>query len=163
MPNSNDVDPPSEPSDPLTRRFYYDVRDDYDDEFGRVPSDADRVRRRVRTPGTAIAAFGMLGILGMIGVAIGVVVEFNRLHKLPEQSDRMVLYIVLSILGALLSAVVFAGGLSMVRRRRYELAVFAAVAMTVLSPCACYSLVFLPFGVWALVVLFQRDVRSEFR
>lgn len=163
MADSNELNPPGEPFDRTRRQFYNDIRDDYDDEFGRRPTDVDRVRRRVRVPGIATAVFGVLGTLGMIGVAIGVVVEFNRLHKLPEQLDLMVTYIVLSILGAVLSAVVFAGGLNMVRRRRYELAVFAAVIVTVSSPCACYSVVFMPFGIWALVVLFNPAVRREFR
>jgi len=152
----------TEPSDREQRQLYNDVRDDYDDEFGRMPTDAERVRRKVRIPGIATAVFGVLGTLGMISAAIGVVVEFNRLHKLPQEFELMVFYVVLSVLGAALSAVVFAGGLNMIRRRRYELAVFAAVVMTTLSPCACYSVVFMPFGIWALVVLCNPEVRSEF-
>ena len=73
----------------------------------------------------------------------------------------------LALLGLLVATalfvVVIAGGLSMVKLRRWGLAATAAYVVAGLSLAGCYGILFYPFGIWALIVLYQADVRAQFR
>jgi hypothetical protein len=66
-------------------------------------------------------------------------------------------------LGLAISIVILAGAFRMLKSRSYEFAMVAAVAAVVpcLTPCLVY-LLFLPFGIWALVALRKPGVKSQF-
>jgi hypothetical protein len=66
----------------------------------------------------------------------------------------------LGVLGSLLTVI---GGICMCARKGWGLAMGTAVVNLipcVLSPCCCLGM---PIGLWALLVLLQRDVKAAFR
>lgn len=67
------------------------------------------------------------------------------------------------LLGVIVSVAVLAGASRMLKLRNYEFAMIAAVAAVIpcLTPCVGYIL-YLPFGIWALVVLRKPGVKSQF-
>jgi hypothetical protein len=62
--------------------------------------------------------------------------------------------------GTALGIIVLAGGVQLARRRTYPLAVLGAVAA--MLPCSCGFVLGLPIGIWALVVLWNPQVRAAF-
>jgi hypothetical protein len=159
MPEPLEREPLGDPADLQRGPVYNDIRDDYDDEFTATPRSI--AQRRVFVPAIAIIVIGILGILGMLGVGVGVVIDSN--------ASRVGNYLALAIflwmvaLGAILFGFVIAGGSSLMRLRRYGLAVFAAYVVTGLSIAGCYALLFYPFGIWALILLHRPEIRQEFR
>jgi hypothetical protein len=71
--------------------------------------------------------------------------------------------IVGQILGLVVSAMVLAGASRMLKLRNYEFAMVAAFAAVIpcLTPCLGY-LLFLPFGIWALIVLRKPGMKNRF-
>lgn len=150
--------------DPEYRRpAFNDVRDDYDDDFTLTPR--ERLRRRVLVPGIAFLGIGSLGIAGMIACEVLLVAE--SLTRALAGNTTRVLNLVFGTMGVFLAialfGVVVAGGVSMLKLRRRWLALFAAYVVTGLSLFGCYGILFYPFGIWALVLLYHPDVRAEFR
>ncbi|MBO0696820.1 MAG: hypothetical protein J2P46_00360 [Zavarzinella sp.] len=141
----------------------YDVRDDYDDEFGRAVSPRELARRRLLPPAVAFLVIGVLGILGMIATAVGVVAEFVTIAQEDVEFVIMAVYLLLTLVGGLLFALSFAGGLAMLGLQRYRLALAAAFFVTGLSLAGCYGILFYPFGIWALILLYRSEVRAQFQ
>jgi hypothetical protein len=137
--------------------MYHDVRDDYDDEFAQAQSPTEIVRRRLFVPGVAFVAIGVLGILGSLAGALLIVVEFSR-------SDRLALLLLVALMWIAASLMLFVmlGGLCLLRVRRYRVALGAAYIVTGLALAGAYAIFFFPFGIWALVRLYQPDVRAAF-
>jgi len=139
---------------------YNDLRDDYDDQMIRTP--ASIARDRVFVPAIAYVFIGILGILGtLVGMAAAVVEYFDS----RQRDDDVVLFLFLLwvvCVGLCLFTLVIAGGLSMMRLRRYGLALTATFVVTGLSLAGAYAILFFPFGIWGLVLLFRPDIRQEF-
>src|SRR5207249_4817940 len=70
--------------------------------------------------------------------------------------------LMLVFVGGGLFGLVVAGGVSMLRLRGHRTALFAAYIVTGLSIAGCYAILFYPFGIWALILLYRPDVRQEF-
>ena len=137
-----------------------DERDDYDDR----PAGENRPEDRVRAPGTAMAVAGWVGI-ALTLVTLALILVFG-LENPPPHDELVVNLVVGAVLGSIsvvYFAVIAAGGHRMRQCRGYGLAMTAAVlaiaSVTVLGVC---SVVTLPFGIWAVVVLSQADVRRAF-
>src|SRR5262249_10558957 len=75
---------------------YTDLRDDYDDEFGRALSPREVARRRVFAPAVAFIVTGCLGIGGSL-IGAGAVVS-NILAR-PRPAGEQMLLLVLCCLG----------------------------------------------------------------
>jgi hypothetical protein len=142
----------------------YDVRDDYDDEFRRALSPREVVRRRVFVPGVAFVAIGVLLTLGLfVGAAAGVIDWIQSGSRSGEW-----LYILAFLFWALgfglpVFAFVIVGGLCLIHLRRYRLALTTAYIVTGLAVAGFWAILFFPFGIWALILLYQPGVRQEFR
>lgn len=145
------------------RPTFNDIRDDYDDHFALTPR--ERLRRRLLVPAAAFVVIGTLGILGMI-VAEGALLAENLNRGLNGNSLRL-FNLAIGTAGVLLAvtllALMIAGGINMMKLRRRWLALFAAYVVTGLSLAGCYGILFYPFGIWALILLYRPDVREEFR
>src|SRR6478672_7564415 len=132
-------------------RAYHDIRDDYDDEFGRALSPREVARRRLLVPGVALVVIGVLLILGVLALAVGVFVEnFGRGSEFGDYFLIALLVLMLAF-GSGLFGLVVAGGLAMLRLRAHWLALFAAYVVTGLAVAGCYAILFFPFGIWALI------------
>lgn len=153
----------SEDDPDFRRQPFGDVRDDYDDEFGRIRSPYEIARRRVLIPAMGIVVTGSLGVAGsMVGAAALVVDDFDRALNSPAILARMLVGLFFILLGTALSVIVTIGGASMMRLQRRRLALLAAYVVTGLAVVGCYAIFFFPFGIWALVLLYQTEVRREF-
>jgi hypothetical protein len=145
---------------PRRAPIYNDLRDDYDDQMIRTP--ASIARERVFVPAIAFVVIGILGILGtLVGMAAAVVEYFDS----RQRDDDVVLLLFLLwvvCVGLCLFTLVIAGGLCMMRLRRYGLALTAAFVITGLALAGAYAILFFPFGIWGLVLLFRPDIRQEF-
>jgi hypothetical protein len=149
-------------AEPSRRRpTYNDLRDDYDDAFISTP--ASIACERLFVPAVAFLVIGVLGILGMF---IGAVVAILDFLRSGQGDERLIILFILGwliCLGLFLFGLVVAGGVCMMRLRRYRLALVAAFVVTGLSIAGLYGILFYPFGIWALILLFRPDIRQEFR
>jgi amino acid transporter len=155
-------EPLREAADPQRRPVYNDLRDDYDDEFGQSLSPREIVRRRLMVPAVAFLVIGVLCVLGAFAGVVAVVVEFVGSRRRSE-IEVLAFFLWLLFVGAGLFAVVIAGAVNMMRLRRRGLALAAAYIVTGLSLAGPYGILFYPFGIWALILLYRPDVREEFR
>lgn len=142
---------------------YYDERDDYDD----APYPQLDARQRVVGPGRALL---ITGLIGMVLSVIGGVFLFLMVVNAPnanQQGDENVFMGVLLGGSALLSAAYFGvitlGGKRMAECRSYGLAMTAAILCIASIVCiGILSVVMIPFGIWAMVVLSDAKVKRAF-
>jgi hypothetical protein len=164
MPDSIDEHRSAEPSDPSPRPFYDDIRDDYDENFGRDWTPREIARGKLRGPATAFIVLGIMGVLAaIIGLAAVVIQQYSQAIGNSERLAIMILCVVLIGLGAALFTFVLYAGINMFHLRQRRLVLVAAFLMTGLAVGGLYAILFFPFGIWALIVLFQANVRREFR
>lgn len=155
--------PTTDPADPSRRPAYNDLRDDYDDEYGRRRTPAERARLKLQWPAVAFVVIGVIGILG--GVVGTVAILATQCSGAMVSDERLVIMIVcvcLTVLGTALFAVVLIAGINMLRQQHRGLALIAAYFVAGLSIAGIYAILFFPFGIWALIVLHQPDVRALF-
>jgi hypothetical protein len=67
----------------------------------------------------------------------------------------------IELLGMLLGGIILLGGIQMKNLGNFGLAMTASIAA--LLPCHYCCLLGIAFGIWALIVLNQEDVKSAFR
>ncbi len=85
-----------------------------------------------------------------------------------EEAEQFGFYIgfwgtaVLGILGFLVAPVIIYGAIQMMRGRSFGLSRTAAI-LAVSPLTSCCFIIGVPFGIWALVVLAQPDVKALFR
>jgi hypothetical protein len=157
----NDLDPDEYGTRGRSSR-YDDIRDDYDDEFGVDRTPLGRARRKVVGPAIAFMVIGGIGILGMgVAAAALLLVQLNR--RRPPPSYEIAVALGFLALAAALFAVVLVSGVHLRRLRRRWLALTGAYIVTSLALAGPYGVPFFPFGIWALVVLYQPDVCEQFR
>ena len=155
-------EPSREPD--VRQSAYDDQRDDYDDDFAVRWTPWERARRRVLGPAIAFMVIGTLGILGTCVGLVALLVE-NLDRALAGRSGPQIEILVgapLILLGTVLMCFVIAGGVNMLQLRRRWLSLFAAYVVTGLALAGCYAILFFPFGIWGLVVLYRPDVREQF-
>ena len=152
-------------SEPLRRPIYDDQRADYDDDFAVRRTPWERARRLVFWPAISFIAIGSVGVLGLV-VAEALLLWVNLLARPrninPDWELEVVLGTLAILVGIALFVVTIAGGVSMLRMRRRWLGLFAAYVVTGLALAGCYAILFFPFGIWGLVVLYRPDVRRAF-
>jgi len=145
------------------RPTFDDLRADYDDDFGRCRTPLEKARRTVLGPAIAFVVIGCLGVLGtLIGAGVLVYQDLNRALNRTGALVGLVVGLFFILLGTCLSAVAIAGGVSLLKLRRRWLALFAAYVVTGLALAGCYAILFFPFGIWGLIVLYRPDVRDQF-
>lgn len=146
------------------RHRYEDERDDYDDDqFS--PSD---VRQRVVAPGVALMIVGILGIIGslaMAGVFAYILIEESKRGAGgPDGAITAVIFVGMSGLSLAACVIIAIGGARMRQCRNYALAMTAAILpIASFALCGLFSALIIPFGIWALVVLSNSEVKREFK
>ncbi|MGD9127974.1 MAG: polysaccharide biosynthesis/export family protein, partial [Planctomycetia bacterium] len=135
-PHPHHDDPPIDKPDPETETLLQEAR------------------KQVKGPAIGLLVTGIFtwGTLGILLVIVSAVV--STLHIPGEPSTSLI--IALMSFGILM---IFAG-LKMKRLQAYGLAVTASILAIIISPS---NVIGLPIGIWALVVLSQREVRAAFR
>ncbi len=141
------------------RRNYDDSRDDYDENYGYVDA-----REKVLAPGLALLILGWVGAFFSV-LAMGGAIAFAILVAAPE-AERITLGIIGFVVGLLMLAgsifFVLAGN-RMRQCRNWGLCLAGAiVAMASIILLGLLSVLIMPFGIWALVVLLDAGVKREF-
>jgi hypothetical protein len=154
-------DPDEYPSRTRASR-YDDVRDDFDDEFGRDRTPLGLARKKVIVPAVAFMVIGAIGILTIVVTVLALVWALLAGPRPPLKPLGLVVVPALQMLTAALFMVVLISGLHLRRLRRRWLALTGAYIVTSFALAGPYGLPVFPFGIWALVVLYQPDVREQF-
>jgi len=128
--------------------------------------------QRVSGPATALIVTAILGILAHLGVtvvyAILLAMSLNgQIRDLePEQDPTQLaigsgVLVAIGVLGLMTGFVALFGAIKMKRREGYPFAIAASIIVMIpcISPCTVLGL---PFGIWALVVLSDSSVRATF-
>lgn len=139
------------------RRDYDDPRDDFDENYGYVGA-----REKVLAPGLALIILGWIGVFFsvlVIGGSIWVAVS-------APGPDPIIVAIIYGVIGLLMfaSSIFFVlAGNRMRQCRNWGLCLAGAiVALSSIIFLGLCSVVVMPFGIWALVVLLNADVKREF-
>jgi hypothetical protein len=137
-------------------------------------------------PGAALLLAGILSLIGAVFVFVVYVFLLDTLvDVMRQQANQAVgaqkqqledqireidqnkaqvqmLYGVLGAVGAVLSIIIILGALGMMKAKNYGLALTASIlALIPVTNCCCF--VATPFGIWALIVLLNPDVKAAFR
>ena len=132
------------------------------------------VDEKIKVPAIGIITTGALGALLSLYGVIATVLGSNKNAELPpglppETAALLKSYLSamepfnlpLNLLALILSSLTLVAGIKMLQRRSYGL-VMAGV-ITGMIPClSCCCCTGLPFGIWALIVLSNEEVRKSF-
>src|SRR5262245_40160894 len=123
---------------------------------------------KVMAPAFALLAVSLLGVLLNIVELLLTVVNPNLMKqamaafKPPPGMDITTLQLVGRSVFLLVSFVAVMGAVAMMKRTLYPLAIIGSLAAIFnIGDCCC--ILGAPAGIWALIVLFQSDVRESFR
>jgi hypothetical protein len=167
---------PAPPPRPRRKRLERDYDDDWDEDDWDGP-EYDRPRRKGRRAAEAAVlapsiALMVTGLLGVFYYVISGVVFFAAAYDVPgfvpwrtapvERTPAVL--VVGSVVTLFIIAwwvVVIIAAFQMKNLRGYAFAVTGSVMAMI--PCNLACLLGLPFGIWALVVLYRPNVMSAFR
>ncbi|MCA9060252.1 MAG: hypothetical protein KDA85_17205 [Planctomycetaceae bacterium] len=137
------------------------------------PDPRELAKQKTVGPGIALMVVGLLGFLGMAGYLIvtiaGLIMDPSTRTPPPnmQEGERVGYYIgfygmlVLLALNPLLQLVIAFGGFRMMRLQSRGLAMTACILA--LIPCSSSCCLFgIPFGLWGLIVLNDRNVSGQF-
>ncbi len=125
--------------------------------------------RRIALPGEILIWLGVLSFFahGLLFIAL----VLPAINMTPRQrmaaeagftvTERLVTSGIVAILGVVLDIIVILGSVRMKRLRNRGLSMAAAIIAVIpcFSPCCVFGI---PFGIWALVVLNDANVRAAF-
>jgi MFS family permease len=154
-------------SEPGGRPTQADLRADYDDNFGRVRTPRQILRRRLLIPAIDFIVLGGCGLGASMMAAAAVVAEVANaldaeLDELVEPLGAAVLALPLCGIGIGLSVLAMVAGVRMTQLQNHRLALITAYVVTCFSVASVFAIPFFPFGIWALVLLNKTEVRAEF-
>jgi hypothetical protein len=161
-------------------------------DYGDSPSSGDdndsrwyeAARERVRTPGTILQWFGLISVfltvIGLVLVVAAPKLAFKGLYDLqadlnknqPAQNQQplppfdewvktqQLTNGVAGVLQLVGSVLIFLGGAKMKALQSYGLALAGSILAII--PCNACCCIGAPFGIWALVVLLNADVKLAF-
>ncbi len=118
----------------------------------------EHARRQVKGPVIGLLATGMFNWLVVIPVVVWALIPVVADLAAHNRPGALLAFIPFSLMA--LSSVMILAALKMKRLQAYWLAVVASILAIIISPG---NLIGLPIGIWALVVLSQREVREAFR
>jgi len=121
---------------------------------------------RVSGPAIALIVTGAIGlplsVLGMLGNLFGLAAGGMRQPDIMPMMLPAGIQAVASFIAIAISIVIIIGALKMKNLENYTFAMTASIMAMVpcISPCCWLGL---PFGIWALVVLNDANVKAAFR
>jgi hypothetical protein len=133
------------------------------------------VDEKLRVPAIGIIVTGVLScIISLYGAVAGLIGSAKKAEippGMPPEAERFLktylttlepLSLPLNLLTLLLGIVTLLAGVKMLQRRAYGLVMTGVILGMIpcLSGCCCIGL---PFGIWALIVLSNPEVRNSFR
>lgn len=127
------------------------------------------IRGRLRSPAIGLIIVAALNILSALVLILGRLVSLVKgPDRVITDEDRRLGYMfagiffpLVSLISLAASPIIMFGGVQMLRARRYSIALLAAIlALIPLSSVCCITGI--PIGIWALIVLRDREVRAGF-
>jgi hypothetical protein len=117
---------------------------------------------KIRRSAYCLLACSVLGIAFMALSAVGWIYLLNTRELTPSTRETGLWSLFYASIGVFVSVLVFVGAISMVRLRPRWLAILGACAalIPIFGPCFFLGI---PFGIWALIVLFTPSVVSTFK
>ncbi|MGD0899680.1 MAG: serine/threonine-protein kinase, partial [Thermoguttaceae bacterium] len=115
----------------------------------------EQARHQVRGPAIGLLVTGIFN--WVVALPITLIVSYYTMASKQGGPGGVVL--LAPILLVVFSVLVLVAALKMKRLQAYGLAIAAGILAIIISPA---NLIGLPIGIWALVVLSQRDVRAAF-
>ncbi len=128
----------------------------YQTEAVTTAAQIEAVRQRLKIPARGLIAAGVLQVLFALGLLV------VAMPAIASEGGGLAGYGAVGFGAALLvvvASIVFLGANSMKKLRNYPFSVATGIVAAVTGPAAILGL---PFGIWALVILFRRDVRAAF-
>ncbi len=122
----------------------------------RSPKAYESIRNSLKAPARGLIAAGVLQLLFALGLSA------FAIPAVIHESGGLLGCAVIGIIAVFFlipTTVVLLGAASMLKLQRHTLTVVASVVGAVAGPAAILGL---PFGVWALVILFRPEVRAAF-
>jgi hypothetical protein len=143
-----------------------DDRDDWDDDDRRRRrrrrrrADKESAGGRLFGPAIGLLSTAILGILFGLLCLIAGPAMFGDAQNADEKSDAIIT-IVYGLVHLIASLLAIAGAIAMLRLKIYNLAVGGCVVALVpaISPCCVLGV---PFGIWGMIVLNDREVKRAF-
>lgn len=132
------------------------------------------IDEKMKVPAIGIITTGALGALISLAGVIATLSGSNKVAELPpglppEAAGLLKSYLSaiepfnfpLNLLALILSSLTLVAGIKMLQRRSYGLVMAGVIIGMIpcLSGCCCTGL---PFGIWALIVLSNEEVRKSF-
>jgi hypothetical protein len=132
------------------------------------------IDEKMKVPAIGIITTGALGALLSLAGVIATLSGSNKVAELPpglppEAAGLLKSYLSamepfnlpLNLLALMLSSLTLVAGIKMLQRRSYGLVMAGVIIGMIpcLSGCCCTGL---PFGIWALIVLSNEEVRKSF-
>jgi hypothetical protein len=128
---------------------------------------------KVNAPAIALMVTGGLGIacqllaivLNLLGTSINMAELTGRQPPGGEQFAHFLsggIGVVVSLLFAALHGLVVFGAMKMRALQSYGLALAGAIASVIPCTWPCCCAISLPFGIWAIVVLIDKNVKASF-
>jgi hypothetical protein len=144
--------------------------DDDDDDFASVRR---RVRRRdeslqrLQAPAISMGVVAVFSLVVFLGcIPIDLALAFTLPPRPGEPADAEVMRSMgrasISVILIALHALIAAGAYFMYKGKLYPLALTGAIIASIPCCSPCYFLG-MPFGIWALVVLFDAEVQRAFQ
>ena len=121
------------------------------------PSSPQDARRKVMGPSIGIIATSALAMLAICLILVGGIVS---VAQDGAENDDIMAFIVCGAL-LLVEAVICLGGVLMLMMKNYTLGLVSSVLSVI--PCTMGWCIRFPFGIWALIVMFDPFVRSTFK
>jgi tRNA A-37 threonylcarbamoyl transferase component Bud32 len=126
----------------------------------------EQAKQQVRGPAIGLLVTGILNwvvLVPLLAIVVPVLMAAKRAASsaggLSAEVSANLLIVVSIVLIVVVSALLIVAALKMKRLQGYGLAVATSILSMIVSPS---NLIGLPIGIWALVVLTQRDVRAAF-
>jgi hypothetical protein len=139
----------------------------------------EQALEKVRTPAVCLIVFWALTLLNYLSdilftvtglrnqmlesLSTSVPPEFQpQIEQLMNQNPAVVYS--LSCFSLVIGILALIGAVKMLRLQTYGLALTGAIISVIpcFGPCCCCSLLLIPFGIWALVVLSDAQVKQHF-
>lgn len=134
------------------------------DEFGECRPSTSSARDAVIAPAVALLVAGIIGLVSMGGLTVlgtlGWLME-DAAHANAEEVAEFITGVLMFTVAALANAAIIFCAIQMQRLKSYALALTGAILAVIpgISPCCVLGI---PFGIWALVVIHQPDVKNAF-
>ena len=128
------------------------------------------VSKRLRAPAIALICLGGVNILSGVVLLLGRLANIIKGNEpvITDEARRLgyetatIYFPLVSLLSIAAAPILIVGGIQMLKRRRYSLAMLAAILAIVPVTSVC-CIPGIPIGIWALIVLLNRDVKAAFQ